>query len=435
MTDPTANAAVPRGQPVLIGGAWRQARAPHSHEIRNAATLAPLGVAPDCGALDVADALAAARAAQPSWRATPAALRTECLARVGARLRSGADGLARLLTQESGRPLCESFDEVVAAAACFGAFAEQDVAAAASKPAGIDGIIGSCELPLLGTAGRVAAALAAGRCVVCVPAPELPLTGLLLAECYEPLPAGVVNVITGGPELISAVMDWNGLESTACDTRGAVPLIVLPDADLELAVPGAAWLALHNAGQTYSARARIYVDTTIASVFADRMHEYVAFLEVGDPSKPDTDLGPLISHVAMRRAEEQVALALKDGARLKLGGRSFSPWGLSGHFFQPTILFDVRHGSLAARDEILAPVLSIMPVSGLDEALARTRELACVGAEVYTRNATLAAQALRSIRLVEPPPGAPPTGRPALAHITARQAVWFPYTSRARRGG
>ncbi len=420
-------------QPIWIGGAWVRACAPRIRECLNAATLAPLGTVPLCDAQDLGAALAAAAAAQPAWRGMPAALRTEGFARVGARLRAAAAGIARALTQEFGKPLCESLDEVAAAAACFGSVAEHEVPAVATA-AGPVGIVGSGDLPLLDMARRVAAALAAGHCVVCMPAPQAPLAGLLLAECHDPLPAGVVNVLTGGAELASALMTRCGGESNTQRTRGAVPVIVLSDADLDLAVPGAAWLALRNAGQSCSARARLYVDRAIAAAFADRLHEYTAFLEVGDPLKPDTDLGPLSSHEAVRRAEEQVARASKDGARLKLGGRGFSPWGLPGHFFQPTILFDVRRDSLAAREEIFAPVISIMPVDGLDDALDRARELACVGAEIHTRDATLAARALRSIRSPETAPAATPAP-PALVHVTTRRAEWFPYAARARRGG
>ncbi|MDE1922915.1 MAG: aldehyde dehydrogenase family protein, partial [Gammaproteobacteria bacterium] len=282
-------------------------------------------------------------------------------------------------------------------------------------------------------------ALAAGRCVVCVTSPQAPMTGLLLAECYDALPAGVVNVLAGAAELTTALSArlggrTGGAELSGRGARGAVPAIVLSDADLDLAVPGVAWLALRNAGQTYGARAQLYVDRAIAPAFADRLHEYMAFLEVGDPLKPDTDLGPLHSHEAVRRAEEQVARASKDGARIKLGGRAFRPWGLPGHFFQPTILFDVKRDSFAAREEILAPVVSIMPVDGLDDALDRTRALTCVGAEIHTRDATLAAQALRSIRLAESLSGAP-ASRPALVHVMARQSAWFPYSARERRAG
>ncbi len=447
-----------RGRDVWIGGAWVQARSEGSLEILNAATLAPLGVVPECGARDVADAVDAARAAEPGWRAASAALRARTLESVGARLRSRADVIARVLTEESGRPLCESYDEIAAAAACFDAHAESNPAAASPAPVGVIGVIGSFDLPLLRMAGRVAAALAAGGCAVYKPATETPLSSLMMAETYEPLPPGIVNVVTGGHDTAVELIRHDGIDhltcagpavaldrlaaaaraagrNLECEARGAVPQIVLRDADFDLAVPGAAWLGLRNAGQAFAARAHLYVDHTIVEAFAERLHEYTAFLEVGDPLKKDTDLGPMISHEAARRAEEQVAHALKDGARLKLGGRSFRPWGLPGHFFQPTIVFDGGRAGTAAREEILAPVLTLMPVAGLDEAVARANALNCMGAEIYTGNTGLSAQALASIRIVAAGRTAADR-RPAQeapAHVTAAKAGWYPYAARKLR--
>ena len=129
------------------------------------------------------------------------------------------------------------------------------------------------------------------------------------------------------------------------------------------------------------------------------MQEFVARLEVGDPMMPDTDLGPLISHEAMQRVEDQVARALKDGATLKLGGGKVQPPALPGHCFQPTILSDVRHGSVATREEIFGPVLSITTVADADEAirLANDSEYG-LGASIYTKDLATAMRAMQSIK-------------------------------------
>ena len=172
----------------------------------------------------------------------------------------------------------------------------------------------------------------------------------------------------GQGTLIAAAAAANGKRlDLAAESAG--PIIVLEDAPLDLAVPGVAWARLRHSGQGDGSRTRIYVQRSIAAQFADRIHEYMAFLEVGDPLKPDTDLGPLISREAARRVEEQVAHAAKEGARLKLGGRGYQPWGLPGHFFQPTILTDVRHDSAASREPMQGPVLLITPVADAVEAL------------------------------------------------------------------
>jgi succinate-semialdehyde dehydrogenase / glutarate-semialdehyde dehydrogenase len=109
----------------------------------------------------------------------------------------------------------------------------------------------------------------------------------------------------------------------------------------------------------------IYVARSIIGEFVERMHPCVGFLDVDDPIKPATDLGPLISLEAAHRVEDQVGRTLRDGATLILGGRRFRPSGLPGHFFQPTILTNVRPGSVPTREEILGPVITITPVSGL----------------------------------------------------------------------
>jgi len=177
------------------------------------------------------------------------------------------------------------------------------------------------------------------------------------------------------------------------------PFIVCKDADLEVAVPGVAWARLLNAGQVCTSSKRIYVDRMIAGEFTQRIHEYVARFEVGDPLKPDTDLGPLISAEAARRVEDQVARAVSDGATLALGGRRCQPSGLPGHFFQPTILTNVRHGSIATREEIFGPVLSITAVTDTDEAIefANDSEYG-LGASIYTKDLATAMRAMESIK-------------------------------------
>ena len=177
------------------------------------------------------------------------------------------------------------------------------------------------------------------------------------------------------------------------------PFIVFKDADLDVAVPGVAWARLLNAGQVCTSSKRIYVEEPIAAEFTQRMHEFVQQLEVGDPMKPDTDLGPLISEEAARRVEDQVIRAVADGATLGLGGERFRPPGLPGHFFRPTILTHVPHGSVATREEIFGPVLAITQVADAEEAirLANDSEYG-LGASIYTKDLGTAMHAMESIK-------------------------------------
>ena len=428
---------------ILIDGAWVEALAERSREIKNPATLAPQGAVAECGAPDVARAVAAAKSAQGAWRRMPGADRAALLGEIGARVRSQAQALAMSSTQECGSPLCESRDAVAAAAACF-----EDGAARAreggSAAAGLLAAIVSFENPLLQMARILAPAIAAGHTVVCKPPQQNPLSSLKFAELYAPLPRGVVNVVTGGAEAADALLEHADVDrltfagsaeagraiAAAAGLRrktlmledcAASASIVFRDADLDLAVPGVAWARLCNAGQAGGAGKRIVVERAIAAQFADRLHEYVAFLEVGDPLKSDTDLGPLISAEAVGRVGDQVAYALKDGARLKLGGLRFRPWGLPGYFFQPTIMTEVRAERLAAHEQICGPVLSIVPAADAEEAIRIANDGQCaVDTSVYTRDPRTALQAARAAA----------SKHARAEHVTARKATWFPYRDR-----
>jgi len=441
---------------ILINGEWVDAVSTACCEIKNPATLAPLGTVPDCGIEDVRRAVAAAKAAQQGWRKIPGAEKGKLLREIGERIRARGDALATLMTLETGTPLCESLDCVGWTGACFeyhgeAARAGHDnspsprasrLAVHGNEPVGVVAAITSFNSPLLAMARTVAPAIAAGNTMVCKPPHQNPLANLKLAEIYELLPPGVVNVITGGTDTGMALVEHAGVDLVAFTGSKSLghqiaaaagvrlkkldlelgspdPIIVLADAPLDLAVPGVAWARLRHSGQDCTSSKRIYVEESLAAEFADRIHEYIAYLEVGDPMRLETDLGPLISLEAARRVEEQVAHAAKEGARLKLGGRCFRPWGLPGHFFQPTILTDARHGSVSSREQILGPVLLITPAADAEQALRFANTFGCsLGGSIYTGTPALARQAKESFK----------AGR--LEHIIARKSWWFPYRDR-----
>ncbi|HUX72426.1 MAG TPA: aldehyde dehydrogenase family protein [Steroidobacteraceae bacterium] len=420
---------------ILIDGAWVEALARAGREINNPATLAPQGVVAECGAPDVGRAVAAAKSARSAWRRMPGADKAALLGEIGARVRAQGQALAMLSTQECGSPLCESRDDVVAAAACF----EQGAAAAhdgGSAGAGVVAAIVSFENPLWRMARILAPAIAAGHTAVCKPPQQNPLSSLKLAELFARLPRGVVNVVTGGAATADALLEHADVDRLAFAGSAAAGIrqreltledcaagasIVFKDADLDLAVPGVAWARLRHAGQACGAGKRIVVERAIAAQFADRLHEYVGMLEVGDPLKSDTDLGPLISAEAVSRVGDQVAYALKDGARLKLGGLRFKPWGLPGYFFQPTIMTEIGAERLAAHEQICGPVLSIVAAADAEEAIRIAHHGECaVNASVYTQDPCIALWAAQAAA----------SKHAHAEHVTARKACWFPYRDR-----
>ncbi len=312
---------------------------------------------------------------------------------VAAKIRADERELSTLMARETGKPLIEAVDCIEWVAACFDYYAEvgrrsygtsiPPVAAhqinfTIKEPFGVVAAIVPFNFPLLLMAWKVAPALAAGNTLVCKPPHQNPLSSLRLARCFDGLPPGVVNMVTGGPETGAALVRHPRVDliaftgSVAAGRRiaaqagqdlkkvnlelGSVdPFIVFEDADLDVAVPGVAWARLLNAGQVCTSPKRIYLVEPIAEEFTRRLEAYVRTLRVGDPMDPGVDVGPLISAEALDTVERQLAQAVKEGARLLLGGCRVQPGGLRGHFLEPTILTNVRHGSLPTTEEIFGP--------------------------------------------------------------------------------
>lgn len=376
----SSGAHAPR--PVFIGGRWVASRSSGQHRVEDPTTQVGLADIADSSAEDVALACAAARDAQERWRRTPVGDRTAALAGIAAAVRGAGDALATTLTAESGRPIRETRAEVAEAISAFEPSVARAGTAGRAAAAAVVAVAPGFDRPIGAFLEAAGTAIATGAALICKAPLEAPLSSLMLADAFAPLPAGLVNVLTGGPAAAEALAASEGVDRLLCAGPAqefealrrigasrverlapieAIAAVVDEAADLERAAAQVVESALRASGQCVTPRVRLYVHGGVAAAFADQLHLRVAFLEAGDPRKPDTDLGPLISHAAMRRAEEQVARALQAGARLKLGGRGFRPWGLAGHFFQPTILLDVPRASPAALAEFRAPVLSLVP--------------------------------------------------------------------------
>jgi acyl-CoA reductase-like NAD-dependent aldehyde dehydrogenase len=428
---------MPDVAPVLIDGAWVPARASATREIRNPATLELLGAVPDCGPDDVSAAVEAAARAQPAWWRVPGVEKAGYLRAVATKLRAAERELATLMARETGKPLIEAVDCIEWVAACFEYYAEvgrrsygtsiPPVAAhqinfTIKEPYGVVAAIVPFNFPLLLMAWKVAPALMAGNTLVCKPPHQNPLSNLLMARCYDSLPPGVVNVITGGPETGEQLVDHPGVNliaftgSVAAGRQiaaragaalkkinlelGSVdPLIVFADADLDAAVPGTAWARLLNAGQVCTSSKRIYVEESIAEEFTRRLIDFVKSVVVGDPMDPATDVGPLISEEALVRVEGQIAESVRQGATIALGGRRVRPGGLRGHYLEPTVLTGVRHGSLPTTEEIFGPVLSVTVARDADEAIALANDSRYgLGASIFTASLETAMRAMENIK-------------------------------------
>ena len=425
---------------LFIDGQWVTAQNQQNPRIiTNPATLEALAVVPQCGKEDVDAAVQAARRAHVAWAAIPGAEKANLLHEVARRLRARERDLSTLMTLETGKPLIESIDCIDWVAACFDYYAEvgrssrgqslppvapHQVNYTMKEPYGVVAAIAPFNFPLLLMSWKVAPALAAGNTIVCKPPHQNPLSSLLLAEIYaECLPPGVVNVVTGdgatGDLLINhsevdliaftgstkvgrhvAATAGAQLKKVNLELGGIDPLIVMSDADIEVAVRGAAWARLLNAGQVCTSSKRFYIVDAIREQFTKRLVEYVKTVQVGDPRQSTTDMGPLISAEALVTVERQVKALHEEGATLLCGGKRFTPGpGLKGHFFEPTIFTNVRHGGIATTEEIFGPVINI--IAARDEAhaieLANDSKFG-LGAVVYTKSLEWAMRAADSIK-------------------------------------
>jgi succinate-semialdehyde dehydrogenase/glutarate-semialdehyde dehydrogenase len=356
-------------------------------------------------------ALDAARDAFPAWSALGFREQGRHLLRLREALLEEADDLARLIAQEQGKPEAEAHAvEIFPALETLKhlAFHAEDVLAdepvesevllLAHKecrlvyaPLGVVLVITPWNYPLGISLTAVAAALAAGNTVVLKPAPSTTLVGLRLGDLAwkAGLPAGVLNVVAvddavaGGlvedPRVNKIVFTGSvatGRKVMAAAARhltpvvlelgGKDPAVVCRDADLDRAAAGLVWGAFLNAGQTCASVERVYVERPVAEAFLARVVEATRRLRTGDPLRTEVEVGPLSLERQRRLVEEHVADARRRGARVLTGGET--PAG-EGFFYPPTVLTDVDHDMRIMREETFGPVLPIMVVDSLDEAI------------------------------------------------------------------
>jgi betaine-aldehyde dehydrogenase len=426
---------------ILINGKWIQPLSKKNREIRNPATNGVIAQVSDCNHDDVDAAVKAARAAQNSWWKIPGAEKAHLLHEIARRIKANGSEIAHLMTLETGKPLIESIDCIEWVTACFDYYAEVGRASRGNsippvaphqlnftikEPYGVVAAIVPFNFPLLLMSWKVAPALAAGNTLVCKPPHQNPLSNLLMAKAYEVLPPGVVNVVTGDGETTGEALlrhpqvdliaftgsthvgrhiaktAGESLKKVNLEMGGIDPFIVFHDADLDIAVEAVAWARLLNAGQVCTSSKRIYVEKKISHEFIQKLISYMKTLKVGNPLMADTDIGPLISAEAVERVEKQVAQAIREGAKLVLGGKRYSPsdlGGLEGHYFEPTLLTHVKQGSSPTTEEIFGPIISIIEAEDAQEAIRMANDsnygLGCV---VYTKSLELALTAMENIK-------------------------------------
>lgn len=424
-----------------INGEWTPAQSGATFERRNPADTRDLvGRFPDSGAADVTAAVAAARAALPAWRALAPDARAQFLFKAADLLAARKDEVAAALTREEGKTLPESAGETGRGVVILRYFAGEglrgggDVIPSLNPqtllftervPLGVVGCITPWNFPVAIPLWKAAPALVYGNTIVLKPSELAPRTVHLLAEIFQAagLPRGVFNLVQGGGEAGRALSEAEGVDGVsftgstatgrqvarACLERGAKcqlemggknPVIVLEDADLPQAVELTVQGAMRSAGEKCTATARAIVVEKIADEFTRRVVERVRHLEIGPGTDPHAYLGPVITADAKRRVLEHIAAARRDGASLLCGGgEAHRPDLAHGHYLWPAVLDHVRPDMPIAREEVFGPVLVILRVRDLDEAIALANDTRYgLSASIFTKNI---GSALRFARRVE----------------------------------
>ena len=415
---------------MLLDGELVEPVAGGQRTLVNPATGAPADRVPECDTTDVNRAVAAAKRAfeDGRWSGIGPGARAAVLNRLADLLEQHLDELAAIesrnvgktikLARESDLPFTVDNLRFFAGAARVldGRASQEYVPGCTSivrrEPIGVCGQLAPWNYPLMMAIWKIGPALAAGNTVVLKPAPETPLTALALGELAleAGLPAGVLNIVTGGDEVGATIVAHpdvrlvsltgatetgkavmreaaDKLKRVHMELGGKAPFVVFADADLEAAAQGAVCGGFVNTGQDCTAATRIYVERPVYDAFLERFLALVRQIRVGDPSSPTTDMGPLVSAAQLGRVEALVGRAREDGRFATGGGRAQIPGFENGFFFQPTVITDVPDSSPVVTDEIFGPAVVVLPFTDEAEVIRRANNVRYgLAGSVWTSN-------------------------------------------------
>jgi len=424
---------------------------------------------------DVDAAVDAAKEAFKSWRLVPAPLRGEMLFKVGDILKQKKEELAQLLTRDMGKVIAEARGEVQEAIdmayfmggegrRLLGYTAPVEMpnkfGMAVRDPSGVVGLITPWNFPIAVPSWKIFPALVAGNTIIWKPSPETPAISAAFVKVFEKagIPAGVFNLIMApGADVAKAlvshpdvrVLSFTGSTSTgraiaeaagklnkklSLEMGGKNAIIVMDDANLDLVVDASLWAAFGTTGQRCTAASRLIVQKGIASKIKEALVERTKKLKLGDGLDPNVDVGPVINKAALERIHNYVQLGIKEGARV-LTGASVHPFKYvgdlsvsvresatesvdKGFFYAPTLFDGVSPGSTLEAEEIFGPVLSILEVESLEEAIeVNNRSQYGLSTSIFTQDVNRAFTAMRDIF----------TGLVYINHGTTGAEIQFPF--------
>jgi aldehyde dehydrogenase (NAD+) len=419
----------------FIGGEWTRAISGKTIPNINPANGESIGEVVASGREDALAAVAAARAALPAWRRTPAPRRGDIIARAALEMARRKDELARALTLEEGKPLGEAAGEVCKAInnvefqagegrRLNGETIPSELPATfcwtQREPLGVVALVTPWNFPVAIPAWKIAPALVCGNTVVLKPASITPWTAKILVECFAAagLPPGVLNVVFGPGSTVGQALvehpDVRAISFTGsnevgtrlyrdgaalnkkvqCEMGGKNPVIVLADADLELAATATVQGAFGATGQRCTATSRAIVESSVAEAFTKLVVEKASALKVGDGMLPGAQLGPCVDQAQFDSVMRYVEIGKRE-ARLALGGERV---GTQGFFVAPTVFTGVTPEMRIAQEEIFGPVLAILEVADFEQAIAVANDVKYgLTSSIFTRDVARVFQYLENI--------------------------------------
>lgn len=389
---------------------------------------------------DVDRAVEAAQKAFPAWKALPAPKRGEILFRVAEILLRKKNELGHLVTREMGKVLSEGLGDVQEAIdmAYFMAgegrrlqgetvpseLPDKDCKSI-REPHGVAALITPWNFPTAIPSWKLFPALISGNTVILKPSSSTPACAAALVQALEQagVPSGVVNLVFGPGERVGEYLvthpgvdavSFTGssaagerLESLlgtlhrplALEMGGKNAIIIMDDADLQLALEGVLWGAFGTSGQRCTAASRVFVHTSVYEQFLGSLKTAAEALKIGPGLLPETDVGPLINEQQMNKVLQYISIGKEEGARLVTGGNRILCGDCSqGNFVEPTIFADVLPRMRIAQEEIFGPVVSVLRFSTLDEAIAQVNDVPYgLSSAIYTRNVNSSARAERDL--------------------------------------
>jgi len=436
-----ATAAMPKVFKNYINGEWVPARSGQAIEDRNPANTGELvGMFPASTEEDVTLAVDAAKAAYDKWRLTPAPKRAEILYRAAEILVQRKEDFSRDMTREMGKVLAETRGDVQEAIDMtylmagegrrqFGQTTPSELpdkfAMSVRSPIGVAGLITPWNFPMAIPSWKAMPALVCGNTVVIKPAEDTPLSTYNLVQVLAEagLPGGVMNVVFGeGPQAGAPMLNHPDVHlvsftgstevgriiSQACaptfkkchlEMGGKNIIIVMDDANLDLAVDGAIWGGFGTTGQRCTAASRVAVHKKVYGAFVEKFAARAKSLKVGDGLDPTTEMGPSINEQQLNTVMKYVEIGKNDGAKLATGGhRLESGAHARGWFHEPTIFTDCDPKMRICQEEIFGPVVSVIPFDTFDDAIAIANGVIYgLSAAIYTRNVNNAFRAQRDL--------------------------------------